>query len=78
MLKGKAQLTFDQNAEADVILHVSGCAHACLDEENLSAGPEPVISIQGLRVNRRSLTPEKLVQTAAEKLLQAAEETERT
>ncbi|MCF8110717.1 MAG: hypothetical protein K9J85_04430 [Desulfobacteraceae bacterium] len=76
MLKGRAQWTYDQKAEADVILHVSGCAHACPDEENSSPVPQPVVSIQGLRVNRRSLTPEELVPAAAEKLLQAAKETQ--
>ncbi|MFP4667313.1 MAG: hypothetical protein ACOCY3_00925 [Desulfosalsimonas sp.] len=77
MLEGRAEWTYNPEARADVILQVSGCAHACPDEENTTSGPEPVVSIQGLRVNRQSVKPEELVPAAVEKLLQAAEETER-
>lgn len=72
-LKDHAQWTHDPQAEADVTLHLSGCAHACLDEETRCSGTKPVVAIQGLRVNRQSVNPDELVSAAAEKLLRAAE-----
>lgn len=72
-LKDRAKWTNDPQAEADVTLHLSGCAHACLDEENATSETGPVVSIQGLRVNRQSVNSEELIFTVTEKLLQAAE-----
>lgn len=73
LLGGRAQATYEPTAPADVVLCVSGCAHACLDEEkDTPAGPEPVVSIQGSRVNRKSVSPKELAGRAAEALLRAA------
>ncbi|MBS3732807.1 MAG: hypothetical protein KGY42_07860 [Desulfobacterales bacterium] len=68
LLKGRMNTTFDPNLSADLTLHVCGCAHACLDEESPSADPEPVISIQGLRVNREPVEKQDLAKTAAKAL----------
>ncbi|MFP4452144.1 MAG: hypothetical protein ACLFNW_12465 [Desulfobacterales bacterium] len=67
-LKDRAEWTYDPQAEADVTLHLSGCAHACLDEETTSSETGPVVSIQGLRVNRQSVNSEELIFKVAEKL----------
>lgn len=40
----------------DLLLLVNGCAHACLDEEvTVMDRPEPRVSVQGARVNQRSI-----------------------
>lgn len=74
LLGGRAEFTNDPQARPDVTLHVSGCAHACIDEENTNAGPEPVVSIQGLRVNRHVTGPGEIASRVSEKLIQAASE----
>ncbi|MFW6081050.1 MAG: hypothetical protein ACOC7W_03975 [Desulfosalsimonas sp.] len=73
LMKGRAEFTHDSQARPDVTLHVCGCAHACLDEENEHPGPEPVVSVQGLRVNRHSVKPEEIFSLVSEKLIEAAE-----
>ncbi|MFP4534023.1 MAG: hypothetical protein ACLFNS_15210 [Desulfobacterales bacterium] len=61
---------FDANSEtaADLILHVNGCAHACLDEETESTVTEKVVSIQGQRLDRAAVAEKDLVEKVAEKL----------
>ncbi len=61
----------DANSEtaADLILHVNGCAHACLDEETESTVTEKVISIQGQRLDRKTVPEADLVEKVAEKLI---------
>lgn len=72
LLDGRAEFTRDPRARPDVTLHVSGCAHACIDEDNTNPGPEPVVSIQGLRVNRHVTGPGEIAPAVAEKLIRAA------
>ena len=71
LLKGRMNTTFDPDISADLTLHVCGCAHACLDEESRSTDPEPVVCIQGLRVNRESVEKQDLAKTAAKALQEA-------
>ena len=69
ILEGRVASTFDMQAAADCTLHVCGCAHACLDEQSKAEDPGPVVSIQGLRVNRNPVAPEELAVRAAEAIL---------
>lgn len=71
LLRGRMDHTFDLDIPADLTLHVCGCAHACLDEESPADDPEPEVSIQGIRVNRRPVEKADLIKTAAEALLEA-------
>ncbi|MCF8026363.1 MAG: hypothetical protein K9K82_12855 [Desulfobacteraceae bacterium] len=68
LLKGRMNTTFDPDIPADLTLHVCGCAHACLDEEIPQTDPEPVISIQGFRVNREPVEKPDLAKMAAKAL----------
>lgn len=78
LLGHKANWTYDTQMQTDFVLHVNGCAHACIDEESARAGIKPCISIQGLRVDREE-TPEKnIAETAAAKLAVAIEEKDET
>ncbi|MFO7930247.1 MAG: hypothetical protein R6U97_02465 [Desulfosalsimonas sp.] len=72
LLEGRAEFSHDPQARPDATLHVSGCAHACIDEDNTNTGPEPVLSIQGLRVNRHVSGPGEIAPRCAEKLIQAS------
>lgn len=73
-LEDEAQWTHDPGTEADILLHVCGCAHACPDEESTVRNPGiPIVSIQGLRVNRREVNPGDLASAAAEKIREALE-----
>jgi len=65
---GRVNWTYDPETPADLTLHVCGCAHACLDEEEAPADPPRVVSIQGLRVDRRTVGQSELVNAAAEAL----------
>lgn len=68
----KVLWTQDPNEEADVILHVCGCAHACIDEESASPQGLPVVSIQGRRIDRKEAPAGKLAVRAAQKLAETA------
>jgi hypothetical protein len=49
-------VSFDSSESPDLLLLVNGCAHACLDEEvAVMDRPEPRVSVQGARVNWRSI-----------------------
>lgn len=71
ILGEKAEFTYDLQMPADIILHVCGCAHACLDEEYAEADQHPVVSIQGLRVEREYVAATDLALRAAEESLRA-------
>ena len=72
ILGQKAQWTFDAlpRDPVDLILNISGCAHACLDEEARPSKPDiPVISIQGRQVDRNPVTEQDLAGCAAKKII---------
>jgi len=49
-------VNFDSFESPDLLLLVNGCAHACLDEEvTVIDRPETRVSVQGTRVNWRSI-----------------------
>jgi hypothetical protein len=76
LLGEKAQWTFDAHPRqpVDVILNISGCPHACLDEELDEKVPPlntkiPAISVQGRQVNRNPLAENQLAWCVAKKLI---------
>ncbi|MCF8024433.1 MAG: hypothetical protein K9K82_02970 [Desulfobacteraceae bacterium] len=71
LLKERMNTTFDPNIPADLTLHVCGCAHACLDEENPADDPEQVVSIQGLRVDLEPVSEGELADATVNKIRQA-------
>ncbi len=72
LLEGLAEFTTEETAPADLLLHVNGCAHACLDEQEGEPGPEPVVSVQGLRVDREQVDEKSLAKEAAARILDKA------
>ncbi len=71
ILGERAKWTYNPGDPADIILHICGCAHACLDEEYEEPGCRPVVSVQGLRVDREYLEAGNIAASAAEKILRA-------
>lgn len=71
ILGEKAKWTYNPGDPADIILHVCGCAHACLDEKYQEPGCRSLVSVQGLRVNRQYADPGNLAAHAAEEILRA-------
>jgi hypothetical protein len=70
----KVQWTFDAQPKqkVDLILHVNGCAHACLDEQAERAGSVPVVSVQGLHLERKPVAEQDLARCTALKLMRMA------
>ena len=70
------RVTYDLAGAADISLFVNGCAHACLDEvleKESGLLPYPIISIQGLRVNRKPVSEKSLPNVAVEQIRKQAE-----
>ena len=68
MLAGKVRFTTDRTQPADLTLRVSGCAHACIDEEAHAEYPMPAVSVQGRRIEREPVEASRLAETIAAKI----------
>jgi hypothetical protein len=63
------EVSFNKGQEADLVLLVNGCPHACLEEGDLySLGSVVCISVQGTMVDRQPAPRERLPYFLFEKL----------
>lgn len=75
VLGKKAAWTFDAHPQQpiDLILLVNGCPHACMEEDARPlSGSAPMISIQGLHLDRNPVAEPDLALCAANKIIAMA------
>lgn len=66
----KIEFDFNSNRNADLLILVNGCPHACLEEDKLnSATMTPCFSIQGAMIDYRPVTEEELPVILYKKIL---------
>ncbi|OPL15565.1 MAG: hypothetical protein AVO39_07660 [delta proteobacterium MLS_D] len=67
-LETAVDITTDRSRAVDLLLLINGCEHACL-EEDYSERDGPIISVEGLMVDRRPVEEDRISETLVEKIV---------
>ncbi|HET58293.1 MAG TPA: hypothetical protein ENN35_07625 [Deltaproteobacteria bacterium] len=67
-LQTAVDITTDRSRAVDLLLLINGCEHACL-EEDYSERDGPIISVEGLMVDRRPVEEDDIPDILIRKIL---------